>query len=82
MDRLSLNDQPPMQQQGPPLGPGTPMGGNALLAPAPVPQLPPQMFTTSASLLELTDSKSARILYPWKHIVGMLVPDGGVQRTQ
>jgi len=40
--------------EGPlPLGAGIPM-------PPPVPQLPPQMFTTAAQLLDLTDSETHR----------------------
>lgn len=62
MERLSLNDTPPNAQQRNPqqqqqqfqqqnaLGPASqgPTGGP--------PQLPPQMFTTAAQLLDLTDS--------------------------
>lgn len=57
MERLSLNDAPPNaqlqrnpQQQQNALGPASqgPTGGP--------PQLPPQMFTTAAQLLDLTDS--------------------------
>lgn len=43
---------------------GPPAGGGPLQQPQPmppVPQLPPQMFTTAAQLLDLTDSKSAVI---------------------
>jgi U6 snRNA-associated Sm-like protein LSm1 len=53
MERLSLNDQPPAGgQQGPP-----PQQNNMLgpMSQGP-PQLPPQMFTTAAQLLDLTDS--------------------------
>jgi len=56
MENLSVSDPPPLgaseaQQHGPP-------------APSPVPQLPPQMFTTAAQLLDLTDSKDSRFPYP------------------
>jgi U6 snRNA-associated Sm-like protein LSm1 len=54
MENLSVSDPPPLgaseaQQHGPP-------------APSPVPQLPPQMFTTAAQLLDLTDSKDSRFV--------------------
>lgn len=55
MERLTIHEQPPLgaspQPQGSqPILPGPP-------GPPVVPQLPPQMFTTAASLLDLTDSK-------------------------
>lgn len=43
MENLNIRDGPP------PLGAGQ--------MPPPVPQLPPQMFTTAAQLLDLTDSE-------------------------
>lgn len=47
MEHLNIHDAPPLGAgQGPPM-------------PPPVPQLPPQMFTTAAQLLDLTDSKVA-----------------------
>jgi U6 snRNA-associated Sm-like protein LSm1 len=49
MERLSLNDLPP----GPQMDPKQPMP----MGPPPVAQLPPQMFTTAAQLLDLTDSE-------------------------
>lgn len=69
MEQLSINDPPPaaaqqqqqqqqqqpQQQQPPPLGAGAPMPMH-MRGP---PQLPPQMFTTAAQLLDLTDSKLA-----------------------
>jgi hypothetical protein len=61
MERLSLHDNPggshqvPNPQQEPPpqnaAGQPTTQGGP--------PQLPPQMFTTAAQLLDLTDSECA-----------------------
>jgi U6 snRNA-associated Sm-like protein LSm1 len=51
MENLSLEDRPPsgfVQQRDVP----TPPPGST------VPQLPPQMFTTAAQLLDLTDSES------------------------
>jgi U6 snRNA-associated Sm-like protein LSm1 len=47
MENLSLDGQPP-GLEGQPLGPG--------LSPGPSQQLPPQMFTTAAQLLDMTDS--------------------------
>lgn len=47
MENLSLHDA------GPPGGPPSQAGTQ----PPPVPQLPPQMFTTAAQLLDLTDSE-------------------------
>lgn len=44
MENLSINDAPPLGAGGPQM-------------PPPVPQLPPQMFTTAAQLLDLTDSE-------------------------
>lgn len=44
MENLTISDAPP---QGGPQGRGMPQ---------PSPQLPPQMFTTAAQLLDLTDS--------------------------
>jgi len=61
MERLSIHDQsqanarmpsPQPQMLGQGQGPGQAQG------PPMVPQLPPQMFTTAASLLDLTDSKT------------------------
>lgn len=54
MDNLSLNDAPP-----PALGPGGPRG-----PPQQQPQLPPQMFTTAAQLLDMTDSRSSLLDCP------------------
>lgn len=46
MENLSINDTPQAEVNAPPSMP-PPQG---------VPQLPPQMFTTAAQLLDLTDS--------------------------
>ena len=65
---------PPLQQPGPagrgaatnadillPLRPALPPGAPLMAIPMPaVPQLPPQMFTTAAQLLDLTDSEWRR----------------------
>jgi hypothetical protein len=56
MEHLSIEDPPP-------LGAGQPQNAEAILpGPPQVPQLPPQMFTTAAQLLDLTDSKFSRAL--------------------
>jgi hypothetical protein len=54
MENLSLHDAGPQGQPGP-----QQMGQQqqTLGMPPPVPQLPPQMFTTAAQLLDLTDSE-------------------------
>jgi U6 snRNA-associated Sm-like protein LSm1 len=46
LEDLSLNEPPGGAQQQ--------------AMPPPVPQLPPQMFTTAAQLLDLTDSESSK----------------------
>ena len=46
MENLNIQDGPP------PLG-----AGQRMPMPPAVPQLPPQMFTTAAQLLDLTDSE-------------------------
>lgn len=51
MENLTLEGAPPPGGPPmPPLGPGMP--------PGPPQQLPPQMFTTAAQLLDMTDSKT------------------------
>ncbi|KAF2233213.1 Sm-like ribonucleoprotein [Viridothelium virens] len=65
MENLSLQDQ------------GGPHGQNAPPQPAagglpPVPQLPPQMFTTAAQLLDLTDKKLMIILRDGRKLIGVL----------
>jgi hypothetical protein len=52
MEKLSLDDRPPMGLPPPQQLPGV-LG----MAPPAAPQLPPQMFTTAAQLLNLTDSE-------------------------
>ncbi|KAJ5471606.1 hypothetical protein N7530_008963 [Penicillium desertorum] len=75
MERLSLNESPapaprtPQQNQQfsqnalGPAGP-QPTGGP--------PQLPPQMFTTAAQLLDLTDKKLVLILRDGRKLIGVL----------
>lgn len=65
MEHLTLSDAPPPQMPGgmPGLGRGGPQ------APPPTPQLPPQMFTTAAQLLDLTDST---ILSPRTKVLALI----------
>ena len=59
MENLSLNDAG--APSSPQRGPGQQQLGNPVFAGTPpqgAPQLPPQMFTTAAQLLDLTDSMS------------------------
>lgn len=63
MENLSLHDagpqpSPGMQQMQP--------------GPPPVPQLPPQMFTTAAQLLDLTDKKLMISLRDGRKLIGVL----------
>ncbi|RHZ71914.1 hypothetical protein CDV55_103484 [Aspergillus turcosus] len=75
MERLSLNDPPagaqrgntpqPFSQQNNMLGPSAPMTHGP-------PQLPPQMFTTAAQLLDLTDKKLVLVLRDGRKLIGVL----------
>ena len=63
MENLNLHDagarqSPGMQQMQP--------------GPPPVPQLPPQMFTTAAQLLDLTDKKLMISLRDGRKLIGVL----------
>ncbi|KAL2351897.1 putative small nuclear ribonucleoprotein [Cryomyces antarcticus] len=60
MENLSLQDAPP---------PGGPQGQQML---PPIPQLPPQMFTTAAQLLDLTDKKLLVSLRDGRKLIGVL----------
>lgn len=60
MENLSLHDAGPQPPPG--MSPG----------PAPVPQLPPQMFTTAAQLLDLTDKKLMISLRDGRKLIGVL----------
>ncbi|KAK8217374.1 hypothetical protein M8818_001627 [Zalaria obscura] len=62
MENLNINDAPP-----PPLG-----AAGAPQMPPPVPQLPPQMFTTAAQLLDLTDKKLMVSLRDGRKLIGVL----------
>jgi len=65
MENLSLSELPPgggpnqLSQAPPP-------------APVGVPQLPPQMFTTAAQLLDLTDKKLLLVLRDGRKLIGVL----------
>jgi len=47
-------------------------GGPPLSGPPGVPQLPPQMFTTAAQLLDLTDKKLMVVLRDGRKLLGVL----------
>lgn len=75
MERLSLNDSPANAQQRNsqqfsqqntlgPAGQMKPTSGP--------PQLPPQMFTTAAQLLDLTDKKLVLVLRDGRKLIGVL----------
>ncbi|RFU26040.1 hypothetical protein B7463_g10296, partial [Scytalidium lignicola] len=65
MENLSLNEgAPPGGPSIPPLGPGVPAG--------PPQQLPPQMFTTAAQLLDMTDKKLMVSLRDGRKLIGVL----------
>lgn len=59
MENLSITDS--AGRGAPPPPPAGPQGGPQLAAPQ---QLPPQMFTTAAQLLDLTDSKGLPLYAP------------------
>ncbi|OAA54034.1 ribonucleoprotein (LSM) domain, eukaryotic/archaea-type [Cordyceps fumosorosea ARSEF 2679] len=63
MENLSISE-PPHQGGG--------EGGALGLAPPPPAQLPPQMFTTAAQLLDLTDKKLMVVLRDGRKLVGVL----------
>ncbi|OJD36032.1 small nuclear ribonucleoprotein [Diplodia corticola] len=66
MENPTLNDPPPPPQGGPGPDAGQPM------PPPVVPQLPPQMFTTAAQLLDLTDKKLMVALRDGRKLIGVL----------
>lgn len=67
MENLTLEDQPPQQGGGPTSGQSL-MGLLGGGQPQQNPQLPPQMFTTAAQLLDMTDSKYRWLLFkPLRH---------------
>ncbi|KAK5678923.1 hypothetical protein LTR17_018423 [Elasticomyces elasticus] len=64
-------DQPQQHMNHPP-----PPGMNPMMqmqqGPPPIPQLPPQMFTTAAQLLDLTDKKLMVVLRDGRKLIGVL----------
>ncbi|KAI9661378.1 MAG: SM-like, degradation of cytoplasmic mRNAs and positively regulates transcription initiation [Alyxoria varia] len=64
MENLTIRDTPPLSQGGSSAPPqDQPQAQQAPAGqPPPLPQLPPQMFTTAASLLDLTDSESPALM--------------------
>lgn len=66
MENLSISDAPP-QGSGPVLG-----GGPGRLPPPAQAQLPTQMFTTAAQLLDLTDKKLLIALRDGRKLTGVL----------
>ncbi|KAK3946326.1 U6 snRNA-associated Sm-like protein LSm1 [Diplogelasinospora grovesii] len=68
MENLSISDAPP-----PPPGAGGPMMPPGVLGRPPQPQqLPAQMFTTAAQLLDLTDKKLMVALRDGRKLLGIL----------
>ena len=63
MKNLSLHDAGPQPSPGP---------QQMQQGPPPVPQLPPQMFTTAAQLLDLTDKKLMLSLRDGRKLIGVL----------
>ncbi|ORY64383.1 uncharacterized protein BCR38DRAFT_213253 [Pseudomassariella vexata] len=71
MENLTLNDPPPPgPQSGGPMPPV--LGGRAPPLPPQPQQLPPQMFTTAAQLLDLTDKKLLICLRDGRKLTGIL----------
>ncbi|RVX68040.1 hypothetical protein B0A52_08451 [Exophiala mesophila] len=74
MESLSLHD--PQPSSAPALGQQPAQQGNAIFPGPPptqgAPQLPPQMFTTAAQLLDLTDKKLLLVLRDGRKIHGVL----------
>ncbi|KAI1275765.1 hypothetical protein F5Y07DRAFT_164538 [Xylaria sp. FL0933] len=71
MEHPSIHDPPP-QPGGP--HPGAMMNAHGPAPPAPpqAQQLPPQMFTTAAQLLDLTDKKLLLVLRDGRKLIGIL----------
>ncbi|KAI0187159.1 LSM domain-containing protein [Xylaria flabelliformis] len=72
MEHLNIHDPPPPQPGGP--HPGAIMNPSGAPPPAPpqAQQLPPQMFTTAAQLLDLTDKKLLLVLRDGRKLIGIL----------
>jgi len=64
MENLTLEEAPPQGGAQMPLGPGLPPQQNQ--------QLPPQMFTTAAQLLDMTDKKLMVALRDGRKLIGVL----------
>ncbi|PYH83025.1 Sm-like ribonucleo protein [Aspergillus uvarum CBS 121591] len=73
MERLSINETPGGGPQGN-APQGFPPQNNNTLGPMThgPPQLPPQMFTTAAQLLDLTDKKLVLVLRDGRKLIGVL----------
>ncbi|KAK5136327.1 hypothetical protein LTR08_003700 [Meristemomyces frigidus] len=66
MEHLGIHDAAPHGSSSGPLP------QQMMPPPAPVPQLPPQMFTTAAQLLDLTDKKLMIALRDGRKLIGVL----------
>ncbi|KAL6232275.1 hypothetical protein BDW75DRAFT_218143 [Aspergillus navahoensis] len=71
MERLSINDPPGAGPHGNPPQGLPPQGNLGPMTHGP-PQLPPQMFTTAAQLLDLTDKKLVLVLRDGRKLIGVL----------
>ncbi|KAJ5081907.1 hypothetical protein NUU61_010171 [Penicillium alfredii] len=75
MERLPLNDNPAQaqqQQQQQQSSQQSVLGPSGPMHPPGPPQLPPQMFTTAAQLLDLTDKKLVLVLRDGRKLIGVL----------
>ncbi|KAJ5780224.1 hypothetical protein N7457_005384 [Penicillium paradoxum] len=75
MERLSLNESPAPAQRTPQQTQQFPQNALGPAGPQPTggpPQLPPQMFTTAAQLLDLTDKKLVLVLRDGRKLIGVL----------
>ncbi|KAJ5525700.1 hypothetical protein N7504_003157 [Penicillium tannophilum] len=79
MERLSLNESPANAQRNPQQQPQqqqfqqqNSLGPAGQMPTSGPPQLPPQMFTTAAQLLDLTDKKLVLVLRDGRKLVGVL----------
>ncbi|KAL4807412.1 hypothetical protein BDV18DRAFT_137622 [Aspergillus unguis] len=71
MERLTINDPSGPGQQGNPQQGASSQGNLGPMTHGP-PQLPPQMFTTAAQLLDLTDKKLVLVLRDGRKLIGVL----------
>ncbi|KAJ5175913.1 uncharacterized protein N7482_001790 [Penicillium canariense] len=72
MERLSLNESPGNTQQQRQQTQQNALGPQAPMTQSGPPQLPPQMFTTAAQLLDLTDKKLVLVLRDGRKLIGVL----------